>query len=403
MNTLISEIAPLFADCSFPLYIYLPESKEFYQLLSDQPEEKPIPANMKAHLEDDSMHYQSFKKGDSFMYFYFIRLNLNGARFVVMINSDRERKQLNQVSASAFASLKELESALREDMDEKENSVQILRKSRQKMLKLLDGLVMPLFSISPEFEIINVNKELAELLGESHIPNLLGGKCYETIHGRSEPCEFCRMQEILDGEQTAGQTISLEFSGKQYYFEHHMFPIFSATGEMDEIGEFMIDVTENYKNLAHIEQYKERVKSFQKAEVDKMNEMGELKRAYRDLEKSYDEMYSKNRKMSRAIERLMADNNVTELVKLRQESREVKNKLIRSATALKNFQQTLEIQQEKYTELSKKTVYQMERLINTVNKKSTLNDNDLKVVLKTVTEEVKELRKQLNITTPEGT
>ncbi len=93
------------------------------------------------------------------------------------------------------------------------------------------------------------------------------------------------MGEIINGEEIGGQTIELDINGKHYHFEHHMFPIYSSTGEMDEIGEFMIDVTENYQNLEHIEKYKEKVKSIQKAEVDKMNEIGELKRAYKDLSK----------------------------------------------------------------------------------------------------------------------
>lgn len=401
MDDFINSIAPLFESCNFPVYIFLPGSGEFYQLISDQAEKKPVPANMKEHLLDDSVYYQSFKKGDSFMYFYFIRLRSGDDKFVVMINADKERKTLNSTAESMFNKLKELETAMQKELNDANESVQILRRSRQKMMKLVDGLVMPLFSVSPDFTVINVNKELAELIGESSIPSILNKKCYEVIHGRTEPCTFCRMKEISDGEETNGQTIELDFNGKHYVFEHHMFPIFAQTGEMDEVGEFMIDVTENYRNLAHIENYKEKVKTFQKAEVDKMNEIGELKKAYKELERSYDDMYNKNRKMSKAIERLMEDNNVNELIRIRQEARDVKNKLIRSATALKNFQQTLDMQQEKYSELSKKTVYQMERLINTVNKKSMLNDNDLKIILKTVTEDVKELRKQLKIPAPE--
>jgi len=397
---IIERIAPLFAECNFPVYIYLSESGEFYQLLADEPEAKPLPANMKEHLLNDNVHYQSFKKGDTFMYFYFIRLHIGGEKFVIMLNSDKERQHLNSVADSMHSKLHVLQQTIQEELDEANESVQILRKSRQKMLKLIDGLVMPLFSITPEYDVINVNKELSELIGISNIPSILNKKCYEVIHGRTEPCEFCRMKEIMNGEETGGQTIELDYDGKHYIFEHHMFPIYAQTGEMDEVGEFMIDVTENYKNLEHIEKYKEKVISIQKAEVDKMNEIGDLKKAYKELSKNYDDMFTKNKKMSLALEKLMADNNIRELVKLRQDARDAKNKLVRSATALKNFQHALEVQQEKYTELSKKTIYQMERLINTVNKKSMVTDNDLKIILKTVTEDIKSLRAQLKITPP---
>lgn len=178
MDTAISKkIAQLFSECNFPVYIYLPGSSEFYQVISDQPEPKPVPANMREHLNDDSIYFQSFKKkGDTFMYFYFLRLGINDEKFVVMLNSDKDRNNLNSISYSMYQQLKEMETELQEELDEANESVQILRKSRQKMLKLLDGLVMPLFSITPEYNVLNVNKELSELIDESHIPSILNKK-----------------------------------------------------------------------------------------------------------------------------------------------------------------------------------------------------------------------------------
>jgi len=400
MDIVSNKVAPLFSECTFPVYVYFPDDKSFFQITKGESEKKPAPANMLEHLENDSTFFQSFKKGDTFMVFYFLRMETDGRKFVIMINSDKERKNVNSAASSMFHKMKLLEETIQAELNEANESVSVLRKSRQKMLKLLDGLVMPLFSISPDFEVINVNKELAQLLDIDNIPSLLNKKCYEVIHGRTEPCTFCRMEEIKNAEETSGQTIELDFSGRHYHFEHHMFPIYSQTGEMDEIGEFMIDVSENYRNLESIEKYKEKVKHIQKAEIDKMNEIGELKKAYRDLEKNYDDMFVKNKKMSKAIERLMEDNNVNELIRLRQENRDTKNKLVRSAMALKNFQQTLDIQQTKYTELSKKTIYQMERLINTVNKKSMVTEGEVLKLLKTVTDDVRSLRKTLKIEAP---
>jgi PAS domain-containing protein len=389
MNLTFSKIAPVFKDCNFPVYIYQPEKSDFCQVIAGNIEKMPPPANMLEYLEDDNVFFKSFKKGDSFMAFYFLRLEIDDTKIIIMLNSDKERKAVNAIANSFHSTI-----------SESFESVRILRRSRQKMLKLLDGLIMPLFSISPDYEILNVNKELADFMGETNIPSIMGKKCYEVIHGRSEPCEFCRMKEIIDGEHVNAQNIKLERDGKTLHFEHHMFPIYDNTGEMNEVGEFMIDVTENYQMIASIEKYKQKVKKIQRAEVDKMNEIGELKKAYKDLESNYDEMFTKNRKMSKALERLLAEDNVNELIRLRQENREVKNKLVRSATALKNFQNNLDAQQEKYTDLSKKTVYQLERLINTMNKKSTISDTEMVKLLKMVTDDVKDLRNTLKITLP---
>lgn len=390
MNSIISKVSILLKECAFPIYLYLPESNEFYQLVSGQHEKIPAPQTMVQYLDKDDVFFQSFKKGENLMAFYFLRFVTDGRKAVVMINSDKNRKNINSVAASFYSLLLETE-----------ESVTVLRKSRMKMMKLLDGLKMPLFSVSSEYLIINVNKELANFLEITNIPSIMGKKCYEVIHGRKEPCAFCRMAEIIAGETVNSQNIQIEKQGKTFHFEHHMFPVYDQTGELNEFGEFMLDITENMQNLDSIEKFKERVKNFQRAEVDKMNEMGELKRAYKDLEKNYDEVFLKNRKMTKALEKLLSDNNVNELIRLRQENRDTKNKLVRSATALKNFQNSLEIQQEKYNELSKKTVFQLERLINSVNKKTVINDNEIGTLLKMVTEEIKSIRKHLKIEPPQ--
>jgi len=300
------------------------------------------------------------------MSFYFLRSVHEGERVVIMINSDKNRKHLNAVARSFYGV-----------MEEAQESVRVLRHSRMKMMKLLDGLKMPLFSVSSDYLIINANKALADFLGTTNIPQIIGKKCYEVIHGRSEPCSFCRMAEIIAGENVGSQNIRIDKENETQHFEHHMFPVYDQAGELNEFGEFMFDITENFHLVQSIEKYKERVKTFQKAEVDKMNEIGDLKKAYKDLEKNYDEVFLKNRKMSKALEKLFADDNINELLKLRQENKDIKNKLVRSATALKNFQSTLELQQEKYNDLSKRTVYQLERLINTVIKNTVVTARSL--------------------------
>ncbi len=389
MNSLISRVSVMFRDCSFPVYVYLPDQGAFYQVVAGQHEKVPVPVTMRSYLDSDETFFQSFKKGETMMSFYFLRSVHEGERVVIMINSDKNRKHLNAVARSFYGV-----------MEEAQESVRVLRHSRMKMMKLLDGLKMPLFSVSSDYLIINANKALADFLGTTNIPQIIGKKCYEVIHGRSEPCSFCRMAEIIAGENVGSQNIRIDKENETQHFEHHMFPVYDQAGELNEFGEFMFDITENFHLVQSIEKYKERVKTFQKAEVDKMNEIGDLKKAYKDLEKNYDEVFLKNRKMSKALEKLFADDNINELLKLRQENKDIKNKLVRSATALKNFQSTLELQQEKYNDLSKRTVYQLERLINTVNKKSVVTDKELGTLLKMVTDEIKSVRRHLKLEAP---
>jgi len=388
MNPVFMKAASVFKDCAFPLYIYQPKSDEFCQVSSGDAIPTPAPSNMMNYLKDENTFFQSFRKGDSLMTFYFLRITLEGTNIVIMVNSDQNRIRLNSVMT-----------AIGNTLEEESESVTILRRSRGKMLKLLDGLTMPLFSVSPDYDIRNVNKELAQFIGVDDIPSIMKKKCYEAIHGRSEPCEFCRMADIKNGDYVGGQNISLDKNGKQIKVEHHMFPIFDNTGEMNEVGEFMIDITENLKLLDSVKDYKIQARHSQKFAVDKMNKMDELKKAYKELLKNNDEALTKNRKMTKALEKILVADNVNEMISLRQENKEVKNKLARSATALKNFQISLADQEKRYEQLSKKAVYQLERLINTINKKNMLGGEAL-TYLKMVSDDVKDLRKTLKITPP---
>jgi len=60
MNSLISRVSVMFRDCSFPVYVYLPDQGAFYQVVAGQHEKVPVPVTMRSYLDSDETFFQSF-------------------------------------------------------------------------------------------------------------------------------------------------------------------------------------------------------------------------------------------------------------------------------------------------------------------------------------------------------
>jgi hypothetical protein len=87
---------------------------------------------------------------------------------------------------------------------------------------------------------------------------------------------------------------------------------------------------------------------------------------------------------------------MNELLKTRNENAELRNKLTRAASALRNYQVNLDESKLRYTELNKKTIYQLERLINVINNKNTLKQPDIEQSLTFVTNEIARVKKEMD-------
>jgi len=53
-------VSVMFRDCSFPVYVYLPDQGAFYQVVAGQHEKVPVPVTMRSYLDSDETFFQSF-------------------------------------------------------------------------------------------------------------------------------------------------------------------------------------------------------------------------------------------------------------------------------------------------------------------------------------------------------
>ncbi len=105
---------------------------------------------------------------------------------------------------------------------------------------ILDGICV----IDLDFTIVQVNSTVEKWY--NHVLPLVGKKCYEAQHGRSEPCQPCpAYRTILTGEPHF-DTIPLKGEGGQSvgWVDVHAFPWLSkTTGKMKGVIKYIRDIT----------------------------------------------------------------------------------------------------------------------------------------------------------------
>ncbi len=108
----------------------------------------------------------------------------------------------------------------------------------------IDALPHPFYTVNIEdYSISHFNKATGINISEKI------STCYGLVHGRSEPCgkdeHSCPIEEIkATGRPAMVEHIHLAKNGNERISEIHAFPIFDKEGNLSEIIEYTIDITE---------------------------------------------------------------------------------------------------------------------------------------------------------------
>ncbi len=377
-----------------------------------------IPEFLKRYLLNDKVSLYFFRKNKEIITFYFFRMNLQNKHYVLIIQDLKDGQYLNKFIGTMLENLSELRnevvqlnkeidflrdelSVCEKDLAENEQknnklsellasketliesleeSVTILKKSRQKMLKLIDGFNMPFFSMDLNYDLNNVNLAAGKFAGETHLPRLVGGKCFKMIYNFSEQCSWCKYEEIKQEKKCVKQHIHYERDGVKYVFEQNMFPIFDQEGNLIEVGEYLNDITSQYELLESLKKSEQELVQVSKKNVESINEISVLKKAYEDLSAEYEKASAKISKMNAVLSTLLQQDTMNELLKLRAEKKELEIKLSKALTTIKNYTKKHQENTEQLESMAKKSIYSIERLFNIISNKKKIDDEELKKV-----------------------
>lgn len=279
--------------------------------------------------------------------------------------------------------------------DELAGQAEKLRQDSDKMSELVNGLSQPIFTVNAAHNITVANRALLAFCGYSGFDEVSGRPCHSAVYNHGKRCSWCMVDEVKKtGEPTqVSVTIGEEGSGSERFADVTFFPIFSGSGQVVEVAEFISDKTEAVELSTSVSKFKEKLKDFKKARIDDMNEINDVKKAYQELSGEHEKVVDRNNKMMKVVERLVSEDKARELLAVRTELMEVRNKLYRSTEMIKNYKYQLDEQLLKYSDLNKRTFLQMERLLNIMKGKQQMRTEETISILSFLTKEFEMVKK----------
>jgi len=129
------------------------------------------------------------------------------------------------------------------DVTEWKKAEDMLAEREEFLSNIIDSIQDGISILDEELRIVMVNPVIARRF--SHRLPLVGRKCYEAYHGRTEPCETCPSLETMRSGEPSMKSFPVEVDGDEVWLELHTFPLFdSKKSRIMGVIEYTRDVTE---------------------------------------------------------------------------------------------------------------------------------------------------------------
>ncbi len=130
------------------------------------------------------------------------------------------------------------------EIDERKKVEEALRKADEDWRNSFNSLEEVMLIIDKDYNIENINNSGLVLLEKSK-EEVIGGKCYQVVHGEDKPSEYCPFRQTLKNKKVESVERYDELFEK--HFSIKSAPIFDEYGEVIKIVYLMSDITERVK------------------------------------------------------------------------------------------------------------------------------------------------------------
>ncbi len=176
------------------------------------------------------------------------------------------QNQLENLVEERTADLRQANAKLSEEILERQKAGEVIRQQRDLLSTVVESLPYPFYVVNAADCKIILANSAAAITGHA-----TDTTCHSLSHGSDKKCadgsdDFCPMDTVKrTGKPTIKEHAHVNGEGKTTHVEVHGYPIFDQTGEVTQLIEYMIDITDRKE----VEEEKERlIAQLQKALED---------------------------------------------------------------------------------------------------------------------------------------
>lgn len=149
------------------------------------------------------------------------------------------------------------------DITERKIAEDLSKKNERFLSQVLDNIQDGISILDMDMKIIRVNKAMENWY--SHAMPLLGKKCFDAYHGRTDVCTVCPTIKTFETMAAANETVPKigEDGSIVGWFDLFSFPMIDpVTGKMTGVIEYVRDITENVRIEEVLKKSEKRYRSF---------------------------------------------------------------------------------------------------------------------------------------------
>ncbi len=135
-----------------------------------------------------------------------------------------------------------------------EKTSQELFQSKSRLEAILNGISDGIMILDRDYRIVGANPVIEQFMGRS-LKEIRGQKCHLMCNGTVERCSFCRAEDtFMRGDHVISYCIKQPANlPEERILEIHDFPLYNEKGDVEQIIEYVKDVTEAVKTQARLE------------------------------------------------------------------------------------------------------------------------------------------------------
>lgn len=170
------------------------------------------------------------------------------------------------------------------DITERKKAEEYIEKQNKFVKMVINSLHYPLYVIDKDYNIVLCNAAAKER------GIVEGGRCHQLTHGSKEPCSGehrCSFKEVIrTGKPIVTEHIHFDNDGHSRNFEVHGDPIFDQDGQVIQMIEYSIDITERKRAEEELKKRMNELDRFNKVTMEREKRIIELKKKVKELEQS---------------------------------------------------------------------------------------------------------------------